>query len=317
MTNVPGVKVAPRVVEVESGVKGAVPPAESRPVRDRRTTSEIGRRARLELVFSAHKGRTILSHGYAEPPLRIGRGFEQGAALHFILTSSAPGLFGGDVIDQSIRVEAGADVQLASQSALQLHPSLEADPVRVASRYDVCAGGSLSCWWDPLIPFAGSMLEQSIAIDLAPGARLTWCDALMSGRSGRGERWAFSRLSHELRLSCEERLLYLERYRLEPSVLNAAPATHGPYAPRLAESMHYFGTTFRVGHGDDAKRMEAVQRAMSGMPEVAAAADLFVDDDLLLVRLAAATGASFHRARRAAVVAFDAVLDDMLHQTPS
>ncbi len=38
----------------------------------------------------------------------------------------------------------------------------------------------------------------------------------MSGREGRGERWAFETLEHELAVTCGGTLAYLERYRLEP-----------------------------------------------------------------------------------------------------
>ncbi|MGE0448448.1 MAG: urease accessory protein UreD [Vicinamibacterales bacterium] len=285
-----------------SEVRGA-PNAGAFVVRDSRETHEVGRRARLELVFSAHRGRTVLSHGYAEPPLRIGRGFERGAVLRFILTSSAPGLFGGDTIEQVVRVEPGALVELASQSALQVHPSLDSLPARVTSHYEVLAGGSLSCWWDPLIPFARSMLEQAIAIDVSPGGRVQWSDALMSGRGGHGEHWAFSTLSHELRLRRNGQLAYLERYRLAPA--SGGDTDNGPFDARLHGGSQYFGTAFRIGCGDDGAAAEAVHRAVQSIPGVAAAADLLADD-LLLVRLAGASGVPFHDARRRAIAALEA-----------
>src|SRR5690606_17786959 len=233
-------------------------------VRDLRSAGAVGRRARLELVFSAHKGRTVLSHGYAEPPLRLGRGFERDGALHFILASSAPGLFGGDTIEQSIRVEPGAVVSLASQSAVQIHPAADAGPARVTSRYEVLAGGSLSCWWDPVIPFARSMLDQSIAIDVADGSRLAWSDAFMSGRSGRGERWAFSHLSHELHVRHGGQPVYLERYRISPDAKPAVSAQLRLDAASASErnDVQYVGTMLRVGCGDDGPTAEAVHRSM-------------------------------------------------------
>ena len=90
---------------------------------DVRSTCEVGRKARLELVFGCTDGKTVLTHGYAEPPLRIGRCLDGQRGLHLIMASSAPGIFGGDEYEQTIRVEAGAVVELTSQSALQVHPS--------------------------------------------------------------------------------------------------------------------------------------------------------------------------------------------------
>ena len=91
--------------------------------RDDRLPADVGRRARLELVFGFRDGRTVLVDSYAEPPLRVGRCFENGRGLHLILASSAPGIFGGDAIRQTIRLEPGAIVTLTSQSATQLHPA--------------------------------------------------------------------------------------------------------------------------------------------------------------------------------------------------
>ena len=52
---------------------------------DVRTTHEVGRKARLELVFGCRNGKTVLTHGYAEPPLRIGQCLEGQRGLHLIM----------------------------------------------------------------------------------------------------------------------------------------------------------------------------------------------------------------------------------------
>jgi urease accessory protein len=258
-------------------------------VRDSRAPREIGRRARLELVFSARGGRTVLAHCYAEPPLRIGRCFPEGRGVHVILASSAPGLFGGDAIEQTVVVEEGAVVRLSSQSALQLHPSTAALPAVVSSRYDMAAGGALSCEGHPLIPFARASLEQHIELRLAAGSRLSWSDAMMCGREGRGERWQFSSIAHELRLVRGDRLAYLERYRLEPTLTD----TRGCWIGRDAA---YFGTVVRAGCCDTPAVARQLHELVAGAGQVCGAADL-VDDDLLIVRLAAADGVQFHRQR--------------------
>jgi len=70
--------------------------------RDIRRPAEVGRSARLELVFGARGGKTVLVSSYAEPPLRVGRCFDEGRGLRLIVASSAPGIFGGDVIRQRV-----------------------------------------------------------------------------------------------------------------------------------------------------------------------------------------------------------------------
>ena len=51
----------------------------SDPAVDRRDAGEVGRHARLELVFAVRGGRTVLAHAYAEPPFRVGRVVRGGA----------------------------------------------------------------------------------------------------------------------------------------------------------------------------------------------------------------------------------------------
>ena len=90
---------------------------------DSRAASEIGRVARLDLVFACRRGRTVLAHAYAEPPFRVGRLLDAGPVAQMILVWSGPGVFAGDRLEQRVRVERGARVLLVSQAALQLHPA--------------------------------------------------------------------------------------------------------------------------------------------------------------------------------------------------
>jgi urease accessory protein UreH len=259
-------------------------------IADRRGTSEVGRTARLELVFAVLGGQTRLTHAYAEPPFRVARAFSEGASAHMILASTSPGIFGGDDLSQHIRVEPGARVRLTSQSALQVHPSASPQPARLRSTFEVAAGATLCAEWDPLIPFAGSRLSQRIDVRLDEGAALYWSDAMMGGREGRGERWAFASLEHELRLWRGGSLDYLERFGLAPGVSPIA----GDWA---AGDACYFGTVLRSGVEPDPEVLQELHARFSGSA-VAAGVD-HLDRRLALVRLAAGDGARFHDARAA------------------
>ncbi len=264
---------------------------------DTRAPLDVGRRARLDVAFARRNGATVLTHGYAEPPMRVGRAIERCGQLQLIVASSAPGLFGGDSVEQTIDVAAGADVKLTSQSALQVHPSTAGGVARARARYKVHAGARLSCFWDPVIPFTAASFDQEIEIDVEPGGRLTWSDALMCGREGSGERWAFHAVAHQLRLRYAGRLAYLERYRILPGSARQAD-------PWRAGGHTYFGTIFRIGCGDVPALAEAIHAELNAMSHVKGTADLLAADDLLLVRIAAESGVPFHRAR--------AVVDQML-----
>src|SRR3954468_16157993 len=261
----------------------------SQPTVDDRETRQVGRTARLELVFAVRGGRTVLAHAYAEPPFRAGRCFADGDGLHMILASSAPGIFGGDTLSQTIILEPGASVRLSSQSAIQLHASIDAAPASVRSTYEVGERARLQCVWDALIPFAGAVLDQRIAIALAPSAELFWSDAFMSGRCGRGERWLFGSLSHELRVMRGAAIEYLERYQL-------APVTDRVERPWVAADAEYFGTVITSGRSVDVGLPQRVEHAMALVGGVRSAADR-LSAALLVARLMATSGVGFHEAR--------------------
>ena len=271
---------------------------------DSRPASDIGRRARLELVFAVRRGRTVLAHAYAEPPFRVGRLFEAGPVAHMILVCCGPGVFGGDRLEQQVRVERGARVLLASQSALQIHPpslTLRRPAVAVAdaaatssratlvSSYDIEPGGALDCFWDPVIPFAGAHLQQRVDIRIALDAELFWSDALMSGRAARGEAWRFEALDHELRASVGGSLKYLERYSLVP---RSRALSHTWSAHRA----NYVGTTLVYSTAATTARAEEAQQRLPASDGLRAGIDCLAPN-LLVGRLLAERGPQFASAR--------------------
>ena len=123
----------------------------------------------------------------------------------------------------------------------------------------------------------------------------------MSGREGRGERWAFETLEHELAVSCGGTLAYLERYRLEPGTQPLA-------APWVASDCCYFGTVLLRSKATGASDGEAsprgsgpqapdsLQQELSSFDGLRGAVDT-LDSCLKLVRLMASRGTPFHEAR--------------------
>src|SRR5205814_583726 len=140
-----------------------VPPA------DARALAQVGRHGRLELTFGYRDGRTVLAHSYAEPPFRVGRTLPSAGGMHLILASSAPGIFGGDCLQQTIIVESGARVRLTSQSATQLHANETGGVATLAATYRVERDAHLQCEWDPVIPFPDARFDQRIQIELDEG----------------------------------------------------------------------------------------------------------------------------------------------------
>ena len=258
--------------------------------RDERSLSVVGRHARLNLAFLYRNGRTVLAEAYAEPPFRVGRCFPEGEGLHMILASSAPGAFGHDRLQMTVRIGCGARVRLTSQSALQVHPSPDGATAHLQSSYHVGDGAHLHCEWHPLIPFAEARLDQHIDVNIDDSGYLYWSDALMSGRQARGEQWKFASLAHEITVSRDGSLEYLERYRILPSEL----AVSRPWA---ADDASYLGTTLMTGRPIEPGVAEGLHIELGRLAGVRAAADR-LDDQVLLVRLLSAFGPAFHAARR-------------------
>jgi urease accessory protein UreH len=257
--------------------------------RDHRSASVVGRAARLELVFERRGARTVVAHAYAEPPFRIGRTFDLDGAAYVIIVCSGPGIFAGDVLQQSIRVARGARVVLTSQSALQVHPSAASSAARVQHDYIVEEDGELQCQWDPVIPFAAARLDQRFDLRIAESSRLYWSDALMAGRVSRGEAWRFESLAHELRLRVGPSLAYLERYTL-------APGDRAIERPWMCAGAAYMATALVHHAGATTETTDALYRAVAGLDEVRAGVDL-IAPGLVLARFLAANGAAFARAR--------------------
>ena len=271
----------------------------------------IGRAARLELVFERRGERTILAHGYAEPPFRIGRTFDLGGAAYVILGTSGPGVFAGDTLRQSIHVGRGARVVLTSQAALQVHPGPSVSspclpatlpscsPASIEQHYLVEDEAELHCHWDPVIPFAGARLEQRFDLRTAESSRLFWGDAVMAGRVQRGEAWRFLSLAHELRLRIGPALAYLERYTLSPDPPSPAAPRAGDRTlerPWICGGAPYLATALVHHEAAGPATAEALHREIAELAGVRSAVDL-LQTRLLLARFLAGNGAPFARAR--------------------
>jgi urease accessory protein len=244
---------------------------------------EIGRRGRMDLRFGAQNGHTILQRAYCEVPFKITRVLPPLRPFaHLILMQCSAGLFGGDQLDCSIHVERGAKVLLTQQSATKVHPSQNRPAIQ---RHHVVVenGAELQLYFEPVIPFAGSSLQQSIRIDVEEGARLVFWEGLMAGRIGRGERWCFRELGSETDLRVNGKTVYLERFAL-PSGCERSDYVMGEY--------NYLGTGLYVG-----EHASAVAAALRE-----ALTDAGIDTLTPLVaitRLVSASGPDFHRCRDA------------------
>ncbi|HET9217100.1 MAG TPA: urease accessory protein UreD [Terriglobia bacterium] len=246
--------------------------------------ADVGRCGRLDLVFAERDGRTALQHSYCEVPFKITRplsGPPDGRA-HLMLMHCTAGLFGGDRIELTVRVERGARVRLTQQSATRVHPSDGRLAVQ-CSRIQVEREAELEMLLEPVIPFEESRLSQQTLIEMDAGARLIYWEGLMAGRVGRGELWTFDELSSETKLMLEDRLLFLDRLRLQPT----GPLVSARWGMGTGT---YSGTGLYVGE-HAARFADALREAMP-----AAGVDLLTDN-FAATRVVTSSGPEFHRCR--------------------
>jgi urease accessory protein len=137
--------------------------------------AEVGRRGRLNLTFALQNDRTVLEHTYCEVPFKITRLLHSAdARAHLILMQCTAGLFGGDEVECSIRINRGARVLITQQSATKIHPSGDDRPAISRNRVVVESGAELQLLLEPVIPFTDSILHQETRIDVEPGGRLAF-----------------------------------------------------------------------------------------------------------------------------------------------
>ncbi|KAJ4306259.1 cohesin complex subunit [Collariella sp. IMI 366227] len=116
---------------------------------------------------------------------------ETKSALVFLL-SYGGGLVGGDKVDLSIDIKAGARLSLATQGHTKIFKSPAPDVVtRQTMRVNLAADAALCLLPDPVQPFEGSNYEQIQTFKMARNASLCLLDWVTQGRSARGENWSF------------------------------------------------------------------------------------------------------------------------------
>jgi urease accessory protein len=201
--------------------------------------SDVGRCGRMELTFALQDGRTVLRDAYCEVPFKVTRVLHSRKSIaHLILMQCTAGLFGGDDVECSIRVEAGARVRITQQSATRIHPSQDC-LAKQRNEIFVGAGAELQLYLEPVIPFANSRLWQRTLLNVERGGTLYFWESFMTGRIGRGESWQFREFTSETQLCLGGRVTYLDRYQLLPSSLQRSAWAMGNH--------NYSGTGLYVG----------------------------------------------------------------------
>jgi urease accessory protein len=131
---------------------------------------------------------TVLRHLDQQAPLRVlFPDPEPGDPILGAILNCAGGLAGGDVLDQAVRMEAGARATLSSAAAEKIYRSL-GPGTQVTTHLSLAPGAALEWIPQETILFDQARLDRRMRVELGAGATLLAVETLVFGRAARGER---------------------------------------------------------------------------------------------------------------------------------
>ncbi len=227
----------------------------------------------------ARDGQTRLADLYQRAPCRfLFPDVEAGEPPQAVLLTTSGGLTGGDVLDVSVRAQAGSCATLATQAAEKLYRALPDEPdslVQVA--LDVESGATLEWLAQETIVFDRARLRREIGVNLTGDARLLATESVVFGRAAMGERLQQGRVHEAWRVRRDGRLVWADALRIDGDVQAHRAAAFG-----IGDAA---GCATVLYAGPDAQALLAPLRDRLADLERVAGATCF--DGLLIVRLMA------------------------------
>lgn len=178
-------------------------------------TPATGWHASLALDYQADAGRTWLAGRSHSGPLLVQKPFypEGPGVCQTLIIHPPAGIAGGDALEVSIRVGAGAHAQVTTPGAAKWYRS--AGPLATLDQcLSVAPGGRLEWLPQETIFFDGAQARSRTRVDLAGDAVFLGWDLIALGRPAAGETFDRGGLALETEIWHEGRLVWTERGRL-------------------------------------------------------------------------------------------------------
>ena len=203
-----------------------------------------------------------------------------------VTLNSSGGVAGGDRLDWSYAVAAGARATFASQAAERFYRALPADPpAHLRTRISVAEGAAAEWLPQESILFDRAALDRVLEVDIAADGWFLGVESLVFGRTASGERVNTARLSDTIRVRRAGRLVLHDAIRLAgdvASVLDQTAVARG--GPAVATLVHVAP--------DAEARLDELRTALAGAPDAGASAW----DGMLIGRIVARDGAALRTA---------------------
>lgn len=169
-------------------------------------------------------GRTRLAELFQEGcgKIRLPETFD--SSLEAILINSSGGLTGGDRLEWSLRAGPGTDVTVTTQANEKIYKA-SADTALLTSHVDVGAGARVSWLPQESILFDRASLTRELTADLAADAEFLAVEAIILGRTARGEAVENGLFRDRWRIRREGRLIHAEEVRIEGEISHLCEQT--------------------------------------------------------------------------------------------
>lgn len=242
----------------------------------------------LRLGFTRREGRTRLAELFMSGSSKAILPTMHGAEPHLVMLNTAGGLTGGDAFEVDLRLDDGAHVTAASQTAERAYRST-GPAARVDVSLHLGAGACLHWLAQETILFEGAHLRRRLTLDMAPDATALIVEPVILGRAAMGETPQALRFRDSWRLRRDGHLAHAEETRIAPPLSALRRGAAGLGEDRAFATMIYLGA-------DAGDRLDPLRAALVPLPlRVAASAW----QGKLVVRMAAPGG----QALRAALLA--------------
>lgn len=181
--------------------------------------ADLVKRASLRVERGART--SVVTRAEARSPLALRTPRNHGHAAWVFTSSHGGGLVSGDHALLDVTVADDAALVLATQASTKAYRARGGGTLGEISRLETrvqVGEGALACLLpDPLVPFAGARIAQSVEATLAPSGSVIVWDAITAGRVARGERWAFEHLESRVLVDGPRGRLVTENVRLRPT----------------------------------------------------------------------------------------------------